>query len=148
MTNLLDGLPDPRNPPDAQAYTRLDRFLIHQLKTYDIDYPLVKQEKAAPLGIIHSIVAAVAIASNPKTRQVTDLVTLGFYFCLSMCEYTKSNGHRQIFQLRPHMDSVFFVVDRLLPANSPIKHYQHAIQIVLTLDNQKNAIQGESVSHF
>ena len=46
------------------------------------------------------------------------------------------------------MDFVFFVGDRLLPADAPIEQFQHATQIVLTLDNQKNAIRGESVSHF
>ena len=37
---------------------------------------------------------------------------------------------------------------QLLLADFPIEHFQHVTQIVLTLDNQKNAIQGESVSHF
>ena len=39
-THLLDGLPDPRNPPNAQAYTSLDRRLGHQLKTYGVEDPL------------------------------------------------------------------------------------------------------------
>ena len=46
------------------------------------------------------------------------------------------------------MDILFFVGDRLLLDNAPIEHFQHAIQILLTLVNQKNAIQGESVLHF
>ena len=37
---------------------------------------------------------------------------------------------------------------QLLLADVPIEHFQNVTQIVLTLDNQKNAIQGESVSHF
>ena len=46
------------------------------------------------------------------------------------------------------MDFVFFVGDQLLPADAPTEHFQHSTQIVLTLDNQKNVIRGESVSHF
>ena len=46
------------------------------------------------------------------------------------------------------MDFLLFLGGRLLPADAPIKHFQNATQIVLTLDNQKNAIRGESVSHF
>ena len=46
------------------------------------------------------------------------------------------------------MDFVFFVGDRLLPANAPTEQFQNTNQIVLTLDNQKNAIIGESVLHF
>ena len=80
--HLLDGLPEPRNTPDAQAHTGLDIRLVRQLKTYGLEDPPFKQEKAAPLGIIHFIVATAAFSSNPKTRQVADLVTLGFYFCL------------------------------------------------------------------
>ena len=43
---------------------------------------------------------------------------------------------------------MFFVGDYLLPADAPIEHFQHIIQIVLTLDNQKNSIPGETVYHF
>ena len=80
-THLLDGLSDPRNPPDAQVHTRLDRHLARQLKTYGLEDPPTKQEKYVPLGIIYSIVAAASFYSNPKTRQVANLVILGFYFC-------------------------------------------------------------------
>ena len=45
-THLLDGLPDPRNPPDAQDHTGLVRCITHQIKTYGIEDPLVKQESA------------------------------------------------------------------------------------------------------
>ena len=79
-THLLDGLPDPRKPINYQAYTRLGRRIVCQIKTYSIKEPLVKREKAIPLGIIHSIIAASAFSSDPKNRQVADLVTLGFYF--------------------------------------------------------------------
>ena len=30
----------------------------------------------------------------------------------------------------------------------PIEHFQYSTQIVLTLDNQNNAIKGETISHF
>ena len=138
VDHLLDGLPDQRHPPDTQAHNGLDRRLTCQLKTYSIEYPPVKQEKAVPLDIIHSIVAALAFSSDPHTRQVTNLVTLGFYFCPRSCEYTKCIGNCRTVQFRPLMDFVFF--DRLLPADAPIKHFQHATYIVLTLDNQKNEI--------
>ena len=42
-TYLLDGLPDPRSPPDAHAHTGLDICLAQQLKTYVLDDPPVKQ---------------------------------------------------------------------------------------------------------
>ena len=58
VTHLLDGLPDPRKPPDAQAHTGLDRRLARQPKTYGLEDPRIKREKAVPLGIVHSIVAA------------------------------------------------------------------------------------------
>ena len=147
-THLLDSLPNPINPPDAQAHTRPDTRLTRQLKTYGLEDPPVKREKAVPLGIINSIVAAAAFLSNPQTCQVADLVTLGFYFCLRLDKYTKYTGHCRTVQFRPLMDFVFFVGERLLPADAPIEHFPHATQIVLTLDNKKNVIRGESVSYF
>ena len=81
-THLLDGLPDPKKPPDAQAHTGLIRRLARQLKTYGLEDPPVKQEKASPIGSIHSIVTTSAVSYNPKNRQDADLVILGFYFCL------------------------------------------------------------------
>ena len=147
-THLLDGLPDPRKPPDAQAHTGLDRHLARQLKTYSLEDPPTRQEKALPLSIVHSIVATASLSSNIRTRQVADLVTLGFYFCLRSCEYTKCTGHRRTVQFQPLMDFVFFVGDQIFPADALIEQFQHATEIVLTLDNQKNAIRGESVSYF
>ena len=78
--HLLDGLPYPRNPPNKQAHTGLNRRLTCQIKTYDIEDPPVKQEKASPLGIVHFIVDATTNISNSKTRHVSDLAQLGFYF--------------------------------------------------------------------
>ena len=46
------------------------------------------------------------------------------------------------------MDLFFFVGKGLLSDDSPIEHFHHATQIVLTLENEKNVIRGESVSHF
>ena len=77
-----------------------------------------------------------------KTRHVSDLVQLGFYFYLRSCEDTKYTGHLRKLQLWPLLDFIFCVGDRLLPDNSPIENLQHVPQIVLTLDNQKNAIRG------
>ena len=88
-THLLDGLPNPRNPPDAQAHTRLDIRLARKLKIYVLKEHPIKREKAVPLGTVHSIVATASLSSNPQTRQVSDLFTLGFYFCLRSHEYTK-----------------------------------------------------------
>ena len=46
------------------------------------------------------------------------------------------------------MDFVFLARDTLLPPDAPIGWFEHVTQIFLTLDNHKNAIQGETVFHF
>ena len=122
----MDGLSNPRKPPDAQTHTGLNRHLVWKLKTYGLEDPPFKREKAVSLGIIRSIVAAAAFSSNPKTCQVTNLVTLGFYFCLRSCEYTKYTGHGRTVQFCPIMDFVFFVGYQLLPSDAPIEHFQYA----------------------
>ena len=61
---------------DSQAHTGLDRRLICQIKNYRIEDISAKRKKATPLGIVHSIVAAGASASNPKTHNIADLVQL------------------------------------------------------------------------
>ena len=109
--------------------------LSHQLKIYGIEDPSVRREKATPLGIFHSIVSAVNTSSDQKTRHTSDLVVLGFYFCLRSCKYTKCTGHHRTVQFRPLMDFVFFSGDTLLPPDTPIGWFEQVTQIVLTLDS-------------
>ena len=51
-------------------------------------------------------------------------------------------------QFRPLLEFVFFVGDQLPPVDAPIEHFQYATQIFLALEDQKNAIRGETISHF
>ena len=145
-THLLGGFSDPIISPDS--HTSLDRRLARKLKTYRIEVPPVKHEIDTPLGIAQSTVAAGASASDPKTCHISDLVQLGFYLCIRSCKYTKCTGHRRTGQFLPLLEFVFFVRDHLLPADALIDHFQHATQIFLTLDNQNNAIRGDTFSYF
>ena len=86
--------------------------------------------------------------SDQKTQHTANLVILGFYFCLCSYEYTKCTGHYRKVQFYPLMDFVFFAGDNLPPPDAPIGWFEHVTQIVLTLDNQKNSIRGETVSYF
>ena len=147
-THLLAGLSDPRKLTNSQANGGLDMLLSRQLKTYRIEDPPVKREKATPLGIFHSIVYAANTSSDQKTQHTANLVVSGFYFCLRSYEYTKSTGHHRTVQFRPLMEFVFFSDDTPLPPDDPIEWSHHITQIFLTLDNQKNAIRGETISHF
>ena len=99
-------------------------------------------------GIVHSIMSATASSSNQKTRHISDLVVLGFYFCLRSCKYTKCTGHRRTVQFHPLLEFVFFVGYTLLPPDAQIEQFQNSTQTVLALDNQKNTIRGETVFHF
>ena len=109
---------------------------------------MVRREKSTPLGIVHSIVSAANSASDQKTRHTADLVVLRFYFCLRSCKYLKCTCHRRTVHFCPLMDFLFFAGDTLLPHDAPIRWFEHVNQIVLTLDNQKNDIRCETVSHF
>ena len=146
--HLLDGLPDPRKPADSQAHTGIDKRLIRQLEIYELKDPPFRQENAIPLGIMHSIVAEAATSSNTRAHHIADLVTIGFYFCLRSCKYTKCTGHLRTVQFRTLMDIVFFVGDFLLPGNAPAEHFRRATQTVLTLDNHNNDIRRETVFRF
>ena len=114
--------------------------LSRQLKTYGIEDPLVIREKSTSLGIVHFIVSAANSASDQNTRHTAYLVVLRFYFYLRSCEYPKCTSHHRTVQFRPLMDFVFFAGDTLLPPDAPIGWFKYVTQIVLTLDNQKNAI--------
>ena len=112
-------------------------------------WPLwVKREKSAPLGIVQSILDATSTTSNPKTCHVIELVQLGFYFCRRSCKYTKCTDHQQTVQFRSLLDFFFFVGERLLPADTLIEYFMNATPIIVTMDNQKNTIRGEYVSHL
>ena len=54
----------------------------------------------------------------------------------------------RMVQFRPILEFVFFIGEYLLPTDALIKQFQYVTQIVLTLYNQKSAIQGETVSHL
>ena len=82
MTHLLDGLPDLRNPPDAQDHTKMDRRLACQLRIYSIKDTHAKLYKVVILGTIYYVVSAATTVTNPKPHHVSDLIQLGFYFCL------------------------------------------------------------------
>ena len=97
---------------------------------------------------MQSIVTAVDTSYDPRAHHIVNLVIIGFYFCLWSCEYTKCTGHRRTVQFRLLVDFVFFVRDFLLPGDAPAEHFRQATQIVIALDNQKNTIRGETVSHF
>ena len=97
---------------------------------------------------MHSIIATAATASDTRAHHTVNLVTIGFYFCLRSCEITKCTGHRQTVQFRPLMHFTFFIRDFLLPGDAPAEHFCQANQIVITLNNQKNDIRSETVSHF
>ena len=80
--------------------------------------------------------------------DLADLFILGFYLCLRSYEYTKYTAHCRTVQFCPLMYFVFFDGDTLLHPDASIGWFENVTQTVLTLDNQKNAIRGETVSHF
>ena len=95
-----------------------------------------------------SIMATATSSSDPKTLHVTDLVQLGFYLCLQSYKDTKFTGHCRKVQFRPLLEFIFFIGNYLLLTDALIKNFQHVTHIVLTLDNQKNAIRGNTASHL
>ena len=92
--------------------------------------------------------AAGAYTSDPKAHHITNLVQLGLCFCLSYCKYTNCTGPSHKIQFRTLLDSVLFIGYNLLPVDAPIEHFYQANYIVIILDNQKNTIRGETISHF
>ena len=100
------------------------------------------------MGIVHSIVAAAAYPSYQNLRRIYNLFVLGFYFCLRPCEYNKCTSHYRTVKFHPLLEFVIYDGEDLTPTDAPIKRLQHVTHIVLTLDNQKNTIRGETVSHL
>ena len=75
-------------------------------------------------------------------KILVDLVQLGFYLYLRYCKYTNCTGRHRTVQFWPLLEFVLSIRDHLLPADALIKHFRHATQIVLALDNQNNVIRG------
>ena len=92
--------------------------------------------------------AIASTATDPKICHVADLVQLGFYFCLVYCEYKNYTGHLRTVHFQTLLDFLFLFWDLLLTDDVPINYFQHVTHIVLTLDNKKNSVSEESVSHF
>ena len=139
--HLLDGHPDPQKPRGSSS-CNLDLRLSRQLRTYSFQDPLSSLQNPAPLGIV---VAAARNASYiTKDKCLTDLVQIGFYFCLRSCEYTKTNLHRRTTQFRLR-DIQFQDICGTIPFDAPDYRLLNILVVTLFLDTQKNYIWGESI---
>ena len=67
-------LPNHIKISDAQSHSDLDIHLSQNLKTYDIEYPPIKQENTAPIDIPHIIVTATFPSTNFRSLPIADLV--------------------------------------------------------------------------
>ena len=88
--HLLEGRLDPRKPPGSSSQDlnkRLTRMLHHC--GYQ-DPP--QREKAIPLGFV--VFAATHVDADAFSQCWEDLIVLSLFFCLRLCEYTKTNSHR------------------------------------------------------
>ena len=82
---------------------------------------------------------------RPKDQCLADLVQIGLYLCLRLCEYTKTNSRRRTTQFRLR-DILFQDACGAIPLDSPASRFLNALVVILFLDTQKYSIRVNSIS--
>ena len=89
-----------------------------------------------------------AEAADPSclfSQCLADLIQIALFFCLRLCEYTKTNSHRWTVQLLfKYMH--FNEKEGVIPHDTPTKVFLQARSVTLFLDTQKNSVRGESAT--
>ena len=72
-------------------------------------------------------------AADAFSQCWEDLIVLDLFFCLRLCDNTKTNSHRRTIQFR-FRDMQFHDDDGVIPAKAPAKVFQAASAVTLYLD--------------
>ena len=87
-------------------------------------------------------VMAVAEASNifcPFAQCSADFIQITLFFCLRLCEHTKTNSHRRTVQFCLK-DLQFHDADGVIPLDAFSKIFLCSRAVTLLLDTQKNSV--------
>ena len=118
------------------------------------DPPSVPQ-LAIPISVPEEMQAAGYATKSPTQQAIGDLGVVAFYYLLRVGEYTKpryatTNGIRKratrTIQFRVS-DVGFFLHNKIMPRNSPLKALSKATSCTLKITNQKNGRMGQTIHH-
>ena len=80
-------------------------------------------------------------------RHIARLCTVAFYYLLRVGEYTVTGRSDTLTQQFRLMDVTFRDGARIIPQSAPIQTLKAATSATLTINNQKNGVRNQAISH-
>ena len=130
-------LPDPRLDPDGKP----SRLLSAQYKSYKIEDPPPKQQKALPGSVL------VQLHKNKTTecaRVIADLCTGAFFFAMQPCKYLSVTGNQRKTKHLCIRNFRFFKDQQIVPTTST--KMMTATVLLNTFEDQKNDQKFDTIT--
>jgi len=118
-----------------------------QMETYHREDPATEKQVAVPVYIPNFIFLDTRNSNNRRVKAIGELTLIAFYFLLRVGEYTyHGKGIRRTQQFRLCDLKFFTKGHQIQPGQLPT--LAGIIDLVsMTIDNQKNGHQGQTLSH-
>ena len=101
--------------------------------------------KPVPIQLLQHALQALKHSPLPAASVLANMLVMGYFFLLRPGEYTCCSEHNFPFRLQ----DVTFVTPKgqLNAATAPVTDLRQATRVLLYLDNQKNGVRGQSITH-
>jgi len=135
------------NPLHWPRTTNCHASLTLQTESYQCADPTVVRQDAVPVNVPNKIFESSRNCHDHRTKAVGELAVIAFYFLLHVGEYTFHNQQKCRTQQFRLQDIKFLARGKEVLANH-LKCMEHEVDTVsLVIDNQKNGVRGDILSH-
>ncbi len=119
-----------------------------QIEGFRCADPPTQAQLAVPVDVAHWGAHNARSSSDPHTQATGDLMNIAFYYLLRVGEYTwtGTRQRRRTKQFRVQ-DVTFRKGNFIIPNSAPLHQLLKATSATLTITNQKNGIQNQSIHH-
>ena len=134
-----------RLDPRHDLHGQIDRELKLLSTAHSKDDPPPDKVKPVPIQLLAHALQALTHSARPEAPVIANMLVMGYFFLLRPGEYTYCSQHNFPFRLQ----DVTFVTPKgqLNAATAPVTDLRQASRVLLYLDNQKNGVRGQSITH-
>ena len=134
-----------RLDPRFDCHGHLDRELQLLFKGHSNADPPPDKVKPVPIQLVRHACSALQASPPPQAPCLANLLVIGYFFLLRPGECTHCAQHNHPFRLQ----DVTFVTPQgqMNAATAPVRSLHQATRVLLYLDNQKNGVRGQAITH-
>lgn len=107
--------------------------------------PPKSSKLAVPIDVIDWLLKY--YGGNQGMNQIARLCTVAFYYLLRVGEYTVTGRSDTLTQQFRLQDVTFRSGARIIPQTAPLEALRQATSATLTINNQKNGVRNQAISH-